>query len=54
MDCPLPFQRVDPGSVRATAPFEDSVPLGEGQTTPGLRMEAVEQGMVVWHARALS
>src|SRR4029077_9734017 len=33
---------------------EDSVPLGEGRKTPGLRMEAVEQGMVVWHARALS
>src|SRR5215471_805571 len=32
---------------------EDSVPLGQGQPTPGLRMEAVEQGMVVWHARAL-
>jgi hypothetical protein len=47
MDCPLPFQRVDPGSVRATARFEDSVPLHKGQTTPGLRMEAVEQGMVV-------
>ena len=33
---------------------EDSVPLGEGQTTPRLRVEAVEQGMVVWPARALS
>jgi len=54
MDCPLPLQQVGLGWVRATAPFEDSVPLGEGQTTPGRPMVAVEQGMVVWHARALS
>ena len=29
------------------------MPLGEGQTTPRFRMEAVAPGMAVWHARAL-
>jgi hypothetical protein len=29
---------------------EASAPLGEGHTTPSLRVEAVEQGMVVWPA----
>jgi hypothetical protein len=32
---------------------EDSVPLGQSPSAPRLRMEEVEQGMAVWHARTL-